>query len=209
MYDLLDVEKKKVISKTSFSAEMHSEVTSPKPSDTSILTYGENVKPKFSLKAPVEETKNLLALHNLTEKNLLDAAKLGGLPMPSIAIVKADEGHGEYGDISFVFSKDTIDPQLFRSNKVYGYDAWTPTAPQIEYEVNEKSAKKIHDLFYRMERSKGRSFADPLYSAANTLEDELNRKGGVEKVVGAMRDDPRVMNIYLEDTGRGAVEEVF
>ena len=175
----------------------------------SISTDGENVKPKFSLKAPVEETKNLLALHNLTEKNLLDAAKLGGLPMPSIAIVKADEGHGEYGDISFVFSKDTIDPQLFRSNKVYGYDAWTPTAPQIEYEVNEKSAKKIHDLFYRMERSKGRSFADPLYSAANTLEDELNRKGGVDKVVGAMRDDPRVMNIYLEDTGRGAVENVM
>lgn len=178
-------------------------------SGTSILTDGENVKPKFSLKAPVEETKNLLALHNLTEKNLLDAAKLGGLPMPSIAIVKADEGHGEYGDISFVFSKDTIDPQLFRSNKVYGYDAWTPTATRIEYEVNEKSAKKIHDLFYRMERAKGRSFADPLYSAANTLEDELNRKGGVDKVVGAMRDDPRVMNIYLEDTGRGAVENVM
>ena len=178
-------------------------------SGTSILTDGENVKPQFSLKAPVEETKNLLALHNLTEKNLLDAAKLGGLPMPSIAIVKADEGHGEYGDISFVFSKDTIDPQLFRSNKVYGYDAWTPTAPQIEYEVNERSAKKIHDLFYRMERAKGRSFADPLYSAANTLEDELNRKGGVDKIVGAMRDDPRVMNIYLEDTGRGAVENVI
>lgn len=175
----------------------------------SIPTDGENVKPKFSLKAPVEKTKNLLALHNLTEKNLLDAAKLGGLPMPSIAIVKADEGHGEYGDISFVFSKDTIDPQLFRSNKVYGYDAWTPTAPRIEYEVNEKSAKKIHDLFYRMERSKGRSFADPLYSAANTLEDELNRKGGVDKIISSMRDDPRVMNIYLEDTGRGAVENVM
>lgn len=178
-------------------------------SKNSILTDGENVKPKFSLKAPVEETKNLLALHNLTEKNLLDAAKFGGLPMPSIAIVKADEGHGEYGDISFVFSKDTIDPQLFRSNKVYGYDAWTPTAPRIEYEVNEKSAKKIHDLFYRMERSKGRSFADPLYSAANTLEDELNRKGGVDKIISSMRDDPRVMNIYLEDTGRGAVENVM
>lgn len=178
-------------------------------SDTSILTDSVNVKSQFSLKAPVEETKNLLALHNLTEKNLLDAAKLGGLPMPSIAIVKADAGHGEYGDISFVFSKDTIDPQLFRANKVYGYDAWTPTAPQIEYEVNEKAAKKIHDLFYRMERAKGRSFAAPLYSAANTLEDELNRKGGVDKVVGAMRDDPRMMNIYLEDTGRGAVDNVI
>lgn len=32
LYDLLDIEKKKVISKTSFSAKTHSEVTSPKPS---------------------------------------------------------------------------------------------------------------------------------------------------------------------------------
>lgn len=57
MYDLLDVEKKKVISKTSFSAETHSEVTSPKPSDTSILTDGENVKPKSSLKTYSEAEK--------------------------------------------------------------------------------------------------------------------------------------------------------
>ena len=209
LYDLIDIEKKKVISTAPFSAETHSEVFAPKPSDASIPAEGENVKTKFSLKAPVEETKNLLALHNLTEKNLLDAAKLGGLPMPSIAIVRADAGHGEYGDISFVFSKDTIDPQLFRANKVYGYDAWTPTAPQVEYEVNEKAAKKIRDLFNRMQREKGRSFADPLYSVANTLEDELNRKGGVEKVVAAMRDDTRVMNIYLEDTGSGAVDNVI
>ena len=164
---------------------------------------------KFSLKKPLEETKDLLALHNLTEKNLLDAVRLGGLPMPSIAVVKGDAGHSEYGPISFVFSKDTIDPQLFRSNKVYGYDAWTPTAPQIEYEVNEKAAGRIHDLFYRMQREKGRDFANPLYSVANTLEDELNRKGGLDKVVEPMRDDPRVMNIYLEDTGRGAVEKVM
>lgn len=164
---------------------------------------------KFSLKKPLEETKDLLALHNLTEKNLLDAVKLGGLPMPSIAVVKGDAGHSEYGPISFVFSKDTIDPQLFRSNKVYGYDAWTPTAPQIEYEVNGKAAGRIHDLFYRMQREKGRDFANPLYSVANTLEDELNRKGGLDNVVEPMRDDPRVMNIYLEDTGRGAVEKVM
>lgn len=51
LYDLLDVEKKKVISKTSFTAETHSEVTSPKPSTDSISTSGEKVNGKFSLKA--------------------------------------------------------------------------------------------------------------------------------------------------------------
>lgn len=51
LYDLIDIEKKKVISAASFSAETHSEVFAPKPSDTSILTDGVNVKSQFSLKA--------------------------------------------------------------------------------------------------------------------------------------------------------------
>ena len=52
LYDLIDIEKKKVISAASFSAETHSEVFAPKPSDTSILTDGENVKQQLPLKAP-------------------------------------------------------------------------------------------------------------------------------------------------------------
>lgn len=167
------------------------------------------VKEKFSMREPVEETRDLLALHNMTMDNLRGALKLGGLPMPSIAIVKAKSGHDQYGPISLVFRKDTIDPQLFRGNKVYGYDAWTPTAPRIEYEVNEKAADKLHELYYRMQREKGRDFAAPLYSVANTLEDELNNKGGLDKVVDMMRDDTRIMQIYLEDTGAGSVANVM
>ena len=48
-----------------------------------------NGEVKFSLRAPVERTKDLVAVHNLTEQNLRDAFYLGGLPMPSIAVVKA------------------------------------------------------------------------------------------------------------------------
>ena len=160
------------------------------------------VKEKFSMREPVEETRDLLALHNMTMDNLRGALKLGGLPMPSIAIVKAKSGHDQYGPISLVFRKDTIDPQLFR-------DAWTPTAPRIEYEVNEKAADKLRELYYRMQREKGRDFAAPLYSVANTLEDELNNKGGLDKVVDTMRDDTRIMQIYLEDTGAGSVANVM
>ena len=57
LYDLIDIEKKKVISAASFSAETHSEVFAPKPSDTSILTDGVNVKSQFSLKAYSEAEK--------------------------------------------------------------------------------------------------------------------------------------------------------
>nr|DAG59335.1 MAG TPA: nuclease [Caudoviricetes sp.] len=105
---------------------------------------------KFSLKAPVEETDKLLALHNKDENSILAALKLGGLPMPSIAIVKARDGHTKYGPISLVFSKDTIDPKLFRTNKVYGGDAWTPTAPRVDYPVNSKKAAQLEHELHRL-----------------------------------------------------------
>lgn len=105
---------------------------------------------KFSLKTPVEETRDLLALHNKDENSILAAIKLGGLPMPSIAIVKARDGHTKYGPISLVFSKDTIDPQLFRANKVYGGDAWTPTAPRVDYPVNSKKASQVEHELHRL-----------------------------------------------------------
>lgn len=94
------------------------------------------VKEKFSLRAPVEQTKDLVAVHNLTEQNLRDAMKLGGLPMPSIAVIKAKQGHSMYGPISIVFGRESIDPQTDSRNKIYGGDAYTPTAPAVEYPVD-------------------------------------------------------------------------
>lgn len=116
----------------------------------SVTQNGAEVKTKFSLKTPAEETDKLLALHNKDENSILAAIKLGGLPMPSIAIVKARDGHTKYGPISLVFSKDTIDPQLFRANKVYGGDAWTPTAPRVDYPVNSKKASQVEHELHRL-----------------------------------------------------------
>lgn len=100
-------------------------------------------KSKFKLATPVEESGDLVALHNASEDSLLNALELGGLPMPSIAVVKAADGHSKYGPISLVFNKSTIDPQADSRNKVYGGDAWTPTAPRMEYQVNDKAATAL------------------------------------------------------------------
>ena len=99
------------------------------------------VQEKFSLKLPVEETKDLIAVHNLTQEELLKTLKLGGFPMPSVAIVKAQNGHNEFGDVSVIFDKNTIDPSK-SGNKVYGGDVLTPTFPDVDYEINLENAVK-------------------------------------------------------------------
>ncbi|MDD4292097.1 MAG: hypothetical protein PHX51_07700 [Clostridia bacterium] len=86
-----------------------------------------------------QKGKNLVALHNLSEENLIKVIELGGFPMPSIAITKTELPHNDFGDITVIFGKDTIDPQSNISNKVYAGDAWTPIVPQKEYLLNENT----------------------------------------------------------------------
>lgn len=117
-------------------------------SNNNISQIPETVKEnsnKFSLSEPVEEKDNLIAVHNIYTDKLAKSLKLGGFPMPSIAVTKADMGHGNYGECSFVFDKSTIDPKAVKRNKVYGGDAWTPTYPTIEYKVSEEVIQRVKD----------------------------------------------------------------
>lgn len=92
----------------------------------------------------IEETKNLVALHNLSEEKLLKVLQLGGFPMPSIAVTKAELSHTDYGNITVIFGKETISP-TDRRNKVYKRDAWTPTMPQVDVKFNTKEFQTMED----------------------------------------------------------------
>lgn len=169
----------------------------------SVTQNGTEVKTKFSLKAPVEETRDLLALHNKDERSILAALELGGLPMPSIAVVKAEQGHTKYGPISLVFSKDTIDPEFSRANKVYGGDAWTPTAPQVDYPVNSKKAAQIERELHRL--SGDASVAGGIFGSGSTL-----RSVGIEdtsarntaELAEKLASTDAVRAAYLADQGK-------
>ena len=115
---------------------------------------------RFSLKSPVEETKDLIAVHNLSEENLQKLLKLGGLPAPSIAIARAEFGYSAYGPISLVFDKNSIDPEANDKNRVYGADAWTPVVPSDEeYETPEDLVRAMYAT--QAERGEDRYLLDP------------------------------------------------
>ena len=98
---------------------------------------------RFSLNEPVERVKDLIAVHNLKPTDISNAFKLGGFPMPSIAVTKDSMGHELYGDITLMFHSDTIDPKASRYNQVFGGDAWTPTFPAVKKLYSRKKADEI------------------------------------------------------------------
>lgn len=90
--------------------------------------------------------KDLVVYHNVSTGKLREAIKLGGLPMPSLAITKRDIPFGDFGEITLIGDKDMIDPRKSRSNEVFSRDAYTVRKPVVNYEV---PAKIDSDAFHK------------------------------------------------------------
>ena len=164
---------------------------------------------RFQLAAPVEvdSQKDLVAVHNLTEQNLQEALELGGMPSPSIAVVKAQEGHTKYGPISLVFGSDTIDPMVNRKNRVYGADAWTPTRPGVEYEVNYEAMRDFENRVYE---ASGEAFEGKFVNSAAVQRAGVDEASSLsrEELAQKMQQDTGVQLAYLKDKGI-TVEPVY
>lgn len=154
---------------------------------------------RFSLSEAVEETKDLMALHNLTEEKLLKGLKLGGMPMPSVAIARARDGHGEFGDITLILHKDAIDPKTSRKNKLYSGDAWTPTYPSVAYKPSEKVLKKVKNKISGLVPYDVQTVLGSLMFDTDNASSYLDRYNG--NMVEAYKNNDAMKYAYLKDTG--------
>lgn len=155
---------------------------------------------QFSLREPVEQVRDLVAVHGLTEQNLRGALALGGLPMPSIAVVKAAQGHSKYGPISMVFGRESIDPQVDPRNKIYGGDAYTPTAPAVEYPVNYDRMRTVEK---RLARLSGKIVGGVFRNDSALQRAGVGEESGMSasELADKLSRDDSVRAAYLADRG--------
>lgn len=175
----------------------------------SLPTLEPTTKTRFSLDEPVEETETLVAMHNMTEEKLRRTLDIGAWPSPSIAVVKAKEGHANYGEYSAVFPRGTIDPQADSKNKVYGGDAWTPTHDNaivergVNYEVRRAFDDRIKNL--------SSQFADGVFRGSSTLGKiglENDTRWEPEEIADKLANHPEVQAAFLQSEGK-SLEPVY
>jgi len=175
----------------------------------SLPTLEPTTKTRFSLDEPAEETETLVAMHNMTEEKLRRTLDIGAWPSPSIAVVKAKEGHANYGEYSAVFPRGTIDPQADSKNKVYGGDAWTPTHDNaivergVNYEVRRAFDENIKNLSSR--------FADGVFQGSGTLGKiglENDTRWEPEEIADKLANHPEVQAAFLQSEGK-SLEPVY
>lgn len=152
--------------------------------------------------------KDLMAVHNINEDNLVKSLELGGLAYPSIAVTKDSIGHDEFGDISLVFNKNTIDPQKNSNNKVYSRDAWTPTFPTVETKINQEEAFKVRNDLKELSGSVDNYFKNDVNRFLNEYVTENASAKNIDNLVEDAKKNFGLKATFLEENGEHVVPEL-
>jgi len=140
---------------------------------------------------------SLMAIHNLSAEKLNGILELGGFPVPSIAIIdESNVGNLEYGNISVLLDKNSIDPAN-RKNEVYGSDVYSKRFPQTVQEVNDKELSKLQEYVGKsldledttLERAKSKysydqNFVDKFLQENNIHVDDVYKEVGYNYTIG-------------------------
>ena len=149
--------------------------------------------------------KNLVAMHNIDLGNLAAAIKLGGLPVPSIAVTKKQTPYTGFGDATLIMKKDTVDPS---KTPVFSRDAWTGVFPKVIRLANmkrltsfvEKAIEPLQEELPREAADYGDIYDSYILRNANNkngdvqkmLEDSLNSAGYKYYFLKTINKEPKL-----------------
>ena len=140
----------------------------------------------------ISSDRNLAAIHNLTEDNLLFSVKeLGMIPPPSIAIVRTDLSEFDgFGEISLIAPPSRIDPAKSTKNRAFNADAYTPRFPRLAYKTDRKAFNKAElDLA-------------PIAEKLGMSGGEVNLPDLSSDGLDILQDDIFIMGAYLDSKGK-------
>lgn len=93
----------------------------------------------------VEAGKEMIVHHNISPEKLARVEKVGGMPVPSVAVSNVENPLTSFGNISLIGDKSMAIPSA--KNPVYGFDAYTARTPEIDFKFDAKSVKNIDNFF--------------------------------------------------------------
>ncbi|MDD4913285.1 MAG: hypothetical protein PHP57_13410 [Sideroxydans sp.] len=133
------------------------------------------------------DNPDLLVQHNLTAANLLHADRMGGLPVPSVAITKKNNPLTGFGEITLLGDEAMADPKGYAKTQVFGADIYSPRYPKVTHIVSGKETAKFNKSLAAEIKETG---ASEIYS------DDIRTEGK-----RALEDSGAVMAKFLKENG--------
>lgn len=145
--------------------------------------------PRILYQSPISDEK-LMVVHNLSAKNLVNADKIGGLAIPSLAVTKTNIEFDSFGDITLIAPSSMADPQADRANKTFDTDVYSPRYPSVIYETDRK---KLNAFIDEIKKING----EVNFSEANAISERIESDG----LEGAL-DNRAVKYAFLKEKGQ-------
>lgn len=119
--------------------------TPPKPSpesqlDTTKVKLADDSSIRFSKSLP---DNSLAIVHNLSLDNLLHAERMGGIAVPSVAVVDKNHIMDSFGEITLIADKNRLGPEANSKNRFFNADIYSPRYPSVTHVVNYKDFDKL------------------------------------------------------------------
>jgi len=160
-----------------------------------------------------DSERDLMVTHNLTAANLLHAQKMGGLPVPSLAITKKDTPLTGFGEVTLIGPPEMADPKGYAGTKVFGADIYSPRYPSVSYEFTGNMRKRgeaqvqggLEATDSRIEWDEvERNGSRELERTAGVIWQFLRERGVAPEVVRVQADllDPRIASFVDSKLGR-------
>lgn len=121
-----------------------------------LTVVGQRTPPDPSL--PTREP--LIVTHNLSAANLRTALRLGGLPVPSLAVTKLSNALSGFGEITLIGSKEMADPRGYAKTRVFGADVYSPRYPPIKTIFSEAAQVKLMRMLVKTADRTGDRYID-------------------------------------------------
>lgn len=123
---------------------------------------------------------NLAAVHSLDTEKLAAADKLGGLPLPSLAVTRLDKPYtwGDDDNVYLVGSPALADPA--RGVEIYDRDMWSGHFPELRW--NRREEKEREEFYRKAEQAALRYYGGADISTLRFLKDALDgdHRGALE-----------------------------
>jgi len=97
-------------------------------------------------KTSASPDESLIIQHNLSADKLLHAFRMGGLPVPSLAITDKYMPIEGFGDITLLGSRNMADPKGYASTKAFGADIYSPRYPTVKYVTTPAMRKRAEAI---------------------------------------------------------------
>lgn len=160
-----------------------------------------DAKDQIEGKGDIEQTKDHIAVHNISLNKLDKVLDFDSNPMPSIAITKDSIGWEKFGEVSMILGPRSIDPKADKRNRIYGSDAWTPMFPTLEYDIDRDAYQKIDEKLQKEMSGKAPEYL--MKEAHNFIRDETGdpEYNGLYGIIHYAENDTALKAAFLAEKG--------